>query len=63
MNPRTETEQQGKGWIYLEGLRRMVAEADRNQERRAAAKLEPRREQRREIRLGQLTKRTGTEGG
>ena len=30
MNSGTETEQQGKGWMYLEGPRRMVAEANRN---------------------------------
>ena len=29
-----------KGWVYLEGPRRVAAEAERNQERRAAAKLE-----------------------
>ena len=48
MNPGTETEEQGKEWMYLDGPRRMVAETRRNQERTVAAKLELRRGRRRE---------------
>ena len=43
MNPGTETEQQGKRRMYLEGPRRMAVEAEENRKRRATAKLEQRR--------------------